>query len=278
MTLLENHQQKWGTFAPRGTNKLLRVLVRLGLGRGKIKKLFQKLWDYGEGEPVDIECLGLRFRCYLGSNNIENRIILSSKIRERQELQLLKTCLKDGGTFIDIGANIGYYSLMAAKFGATQVIAFEPNEVVRSRFEFNSLQNNFSNIIDIIPSALGEKNGQATLMIPTNDLGASSLVPNKILGKAVTVTVQRIDDVLREKNIESVDALKIDVEGFEFEVLSPLLECDVTLLPKLIIIEYVNSDSWREDIIAHLINKSYTILGKNRSNMFLSCLHQNKER
>ena len=121
--------------------------------------LFQKLWNSGRGEPVDIEYLGLQLRCYLGSNNIENRIILSSKIREQQELRLLKTCLNNGGTFIDIGANIGYYSLMAAKFGATQVISFEPNEIVRSRFEFNSRQNNFSNIIDISPLALGEKNG-----------------------------------------------------------------------------------------------------------------------
>ena len=276
MTSLENHKQQWGTFTPRGINKLLRVLVRLGMGRGRIKKLFQKLWDSGDGEPVDIEYLGLQLRCYLGSNNIENRIILSSKIRELQELQLLKTCLDDGGTFIDIGANIGYYSLMAAKFGATQVVAFEPNEVVRARFEFNCRQNNFSNIIDIIPSALGEKNGQATMMIPTNDLGGSSLVPNKVLGKAVSVTVQRLDDVLREKNIEGVDALKIDVEGFEYEVLSPLLECEVTLLPKLIIIEYVNSACWREDVIARLVGRSYIIVGKNRSNMFLKHVHQIK--
>jgi len=115
-------------------------------------------------------------------------------------------------------------------------------------------------------------------MIPTNDLGGSSLVPNKVLGKAVSVTVQRLDDVLREKNIEGVDALKIDVEGFEYEVLSPLLECEVTLLPKLIIIEYVNSACWREDVIVHLINKSYTILGKNRLKTLLTYLHQNKKR
>jgi FkbM family methyltransferase len=165
---------------------------------------------------------------------------------------------------------------MAAKFGATRVIAFEPNEVLRMRFECNSNLNNFQNIIEISPLALGNKNGRATLMIPTNDLGGSSLVPNRDFEKSVSVKVKRLDDVLREIQITSIDALKIDVEGFEYEVLSPLMECDVTLLPKLIIIEYVNCDSWPEDVIDLLVSNSYTILGKNRSNMFLALQDQHK--
>ena len=61
-------------------------------------------------------------------------MFISSRLREGKELSIIQNYIKNGGIFLDIGANIGYYSLMAAKFGAKKVIGIEPNPIVLDRF------------------------------------------------------------------------------------------------------------------------------------------------
>jgi len=118
----------WGAFKPNGINFLIGLFVKLGLSHGKIKKLLQLLCR--KKHPIDIKYQTIKIRCVVGKNNIENKLFLSSKLREREELALLKTYLCKGGVFVDVGANIGYYSLMATTLGASKVLAFEPNETV----------------------------------------------------------------------------------------------------------------------------------------------------
>jgi FkbM family methyltransferase len=262
----------WGAFKPKGINFLICLFVKLGLSHGKIKKILQLLCR--KKHPIDIKYQTIKIRCVLGKNNIENKLLLSSKVREREELALLKTYLRKGGIFIDIGANIGYYSLMATTLGASKVLAFEPNETVRERFEFNIRSNNLENKITCISAALGTIEGSLPLSVDSNDLGAGTLIHNGTSNETTLVKVRRLDNVLKECSVNKIDALKIDVEGYEFEALSPLLTVPSSLFPSLLIIEHAHKDLWKEDIISLLIKKGYSVIGQNRANTFLSFIQK----
>ena len=261
----------WGAFKPNGINFLICLFVKLGLSHGKIKKLLQLLCR--KKHPIDFNYQTIKIRCVVGNNNIENKLLLSSKLREREELALLKTYLCKGGVFVDIGANIGYYSLMATTLGASKVFAFEPNETVRNRFEFNIRSNNLENKITCIPAALGTIEGSLPLSVDSNDLGAGTLIHNGTSDETKLVKVRRLDSVLKEYSVNKIDALKIDVEGYEFEALSPLLTVPSSLFPSLLIIEHAHKDLWKEDIISLLIKKRYSVIGQNRANTFLNFSH-----
>jgi FkbM family methyltransferase len=240
-----------------------------GVSHGTIKKALQKYWNTTKSTLVDINYHGILMRCSIGTNTIEGKIVFSSKLREKNELKLLKPYLENGGVFIDIGANVGYYSLMAAKLGATKILSFEPNKTVRDRLASNRDFNDFQNIIDILPFALGMKKHSATMTVSSDDLGAGTLVPNCVEGESFTVPVERIDDVLAEKNVDQIDALKIDVEGYEYEALFPLLSCPTSLQPRCIIIEHAHSEIWEKDIIKILLENGYSKIGHSRSNTYL---------
>ena len=242
----------------------------IGLSHGNLKKLFRSVWRHKATLPVDITFHGIKMRCQLETNNIENKLVFSSKVREKEELQLLDSFLQDGGVFIDIGANVGYYSLMAAALGASKVLAFEPNETVRKRFDFNVTANNLEQTIHSFPCALGEKDCVLPLAVSNDDLGAGTLISKEVSAEnTIPVAVKRIDAILQQNGVTQIRALKIDVEGYECEALTPLLYGPSSLYPSLLIIEHVHKHLWSTDIVQSFIQRGYTVLGKNRSNTFL---------
>ena len=94
---------------------LVRVAVRLGLGRGRLKQMFAKAWQVTVGTgPVDVVYHGIKLRLFPVGNTIESKILFSSRRREGKELDALATVLSGGGVFLDIGANIGYFTFLFA--------------------------------------------------------------------------------------------------------------------------------------------------------------------
>ncbi|MEM7071415.1 MAG: hypothetical protein AAF403_06605 [Pseudomonadota bacterium] len=89
---------------------------------------------YSNMPVVDIDYHGLKLRLEPAYNTIESKILFSSKMREKTELEWIKSYLTDQGCFVDIGANIGYYSLMVGRLGARKIILVEPNSRLHKRF------------------------------------------------------------------------------------------------------------------------------------------------
>jgi len=137
---------------------------------------------------------------------------------ERQETALVKSFLYPGATFVDVGANVGYFSLLASSLvGATgRVLSFEPSNYVASLLH-ETIQVNSIQSIDLYRYALGRENSTAVLSdgLPTNHT-PTFFAP----GSGSPVQIRVLDEVLDEKKIDRVDLMKIDVEGFELEVLS----------------------------------------------------------
>lgn len=126
--------------------------------------------------------------------------------------------------FVDIGANIGFYSFLAVKqYGYERVLAFEPNPHTYKRLMKNIALNKRADVITALPVGVGGASDEAVLNIRPEHTGASSFI--KVAGASfptVRVPVTTLDEVLRERNINPHDIgfIKIDVEGYEHHVLS----------------------------------------------------------
>ena len=124
-----------------------------------------------------------------------------------------------GMVALDVGADIGYYTLQLSRLvGPTgQVVAFEPIPKARERLEHNIAANGLLNII-VSELALGNQNGTVYLEDPFKK---SRLNLNKTTAghEDIKVSIRRMDALVGEMNLASVDLVKIDVEGAEHEVL-----------------------------------------------------------
>ena len=130
----------------------------------------------------------------------------------------LRQLLPRGATFVDIGANIGWFSLLAASLvGPTgRVIAIEPNPRNVALLRQSAKDNGFDNI-DVVAVALGERPGAAAL---ETDGSNGRLIPvdgppAQAVEASFVVATYPLDTVLHEVGAGRVDAIKIDVEGAE---------------------------------------------------------------
>ena len=136
----------------------------------------------------------------------------------------LASVLQPGATFVDIGANIGLHSLVAAhKVGPTgRVLAVEPQRSVYERLEANITLNNFAQI-HAVNLAVGVTESELPLyqLSESNDgLATLSLAPGEHSSGAETVRVEPLDKLLqREFGEVPIQAIKVDVEGAELDVL-----------------------------------------------------------
>jgi len=163
--------------------------------------------------------------------NIEN-VIYQRGVYEQGTVAVVQSFLKEGDVFIDVGANIGFLSLVAAeKVGKTgEVHAFEP---VPSTLEILTKNKNI-NIYDqlsIYPHALGNETAKRFIYSENENRGGASLV-NHISDEGIEIDIKRLDDLEFSKPIT---VIKIDVEGFEFEVLKGAENIILENKPKLII-------------------------------------------
>lgn len=113
-------------------------------------------------------------------------------------------------TFVDVGANIGYYSLLSVKKGA-RVWAIEPDEDNFAILKKNVKENGLDKKIKLIKAGAGSKNAWAKIERSEVNFGA-----HKLINRKGDVKIIRLDDVIKEK----VDVIKIDVEGMEAKVVA----------------------------------------------------------
>ena len=167
-------------------------------------------------EPVQVKFAGLDFETYLSSIN-EIREIFWWEVYDQGE-----AALKNGDVVVDIGANVGTFSLKAIKMRAKAVIAFEPNQTT-----FNKLLANLDkNISDQHPTApilfncaLLNRRGNAPLFDGPAP-GGNSLLPRRGTPMpSVDVLVDTLDNCLEEAGIKKVDFIKMDVEGVAHYIL-----------------------------------------------------------
>lgn len=141
---------------------------------------------------------------------------------EEGTLKILNNILKEDDFFIDIGANIGLMSLQTAKKlgGGGKVLSFEPLPSTYNILRQNIALNNFTNI-EAINIAIGSKDGIADIYdnIAINR-GSASLIKSNHSESSHKILIKSLDEFLNQHQFSrNVGCIKIDVEGWELEVL-----------------------------------------------------------
>ena len=204
---------------------------------------------------VDGERFGLNWRLYRRGNVSDSRLLLRPDAFEPIEIGTVLDRVEPGFVFIDIGANCGFYSLRVARAlaGAGRVIAIEPHPGVRRRLEFNAGLNSDCDI-RILGCAVGDCKGTAALAEGKRNLGETR-VSNE---GSIAVEMRTLLDIVEDENLERIDAIKVDVEGFEDRVLAPFFHnAPESLLPQTIVAERLWSEFWETDWTTHAATRGY---------------------
>jgi FkbM family methyltransferase len=161
---------------------------------------------------------------------------------EPNEMYLLSRLLQRGQTFVDVGANIGLYSLAAAQLvgGGGRILAFEPSLRECALLQRNVDRNSLSQV-SVDTRALGDAdNSEAILHLADeqhggqNTFGAVVYKNVRVVGDAI-VQMTTLDQAIVESRVDRVDVVKIDVEGAEFSVLLGASELLSKLRPVLML-------------------------------------------
>ncbi len=182
--------------------QIIRTLLRPFTFRGKARLLQSLSPKVGE---QTVEIYGYRIKLDL-RDYIQRSIYLHTF--EPHESSLVQNYLKRGMTFVDVGANVGYYSLMASSIVGPKgrVIAFEPSPYASGRLRETVLENGVTNI-EVVQAGLAERDGQIELYIGKSGRNHTpTMIPNEG-GYPVTVPIQRLDDYLASRQIEHIDLI-----------------------------------------------------------------------
>jgi FkbM family methyltransferase len=162
---------------------------------------------------------------YLNRNDAVLNALLLLGLFEVMETILFKRLLKPGMVFLDVGANIGYYSALASSLVGKEgtVISLEPeiNNFALLQKTLNANQGPDYRLFNI---AAASEDATAQFYVSEENCGDNRLAGNVrpqggLEWRTVTVSCRRIDDLIRENNLPLPDLIKVDVQGFEAEVL-----------------------------------------------------------
>jgi len=271
MTMSVEHTP-FGAYAPsalaRAAIELTRAMPDSWIGRRLAFAVRQCAVTALRGRPIDFEAFGAKMRLFPYDNMCEKRLLFTPQYFDRGERAILVSHIKPGFRFIDIGANVGAYSLFVAALAgnAARILAIEPQPDIFDRLVANMRLNPFGTI-KAVQCAVADKPGEFTLFLDTRNRGESSMKavrsPN---GLAMKVPASTLIQIVAGEKFERIDAVKLDVEGCEDLILEPFFrEASETLWPNLIIMED-GVGRWHTDMEPFLIERGYRQLLRTHVN------------
>jgi FkbM family methyltransferase len=213
-------------------------------------------------------------RLHPRDNGCEKNLLFTPRMYEPEELAELQSDIAKAKaqarrfTFVDIGANVGLFSLFVASRAGqdARILAIEPEPGNLRRLEFN-VRANPGVPITIIPKALSDEAGVVAVELDRRDRGGTRTKKIDRAGAAtatVRVPSQTLLDVLAGEGIDAVDALKIDVEGSEDVILAPFFrDAPPQLWPRLVIVED-SRPSWKVDLMSIMQGCGYELVELTR--------------
>jgi FkbM family methyltransferase len=192
---------------------------------------------------------------------------------EKPVTVLLQMLLKPDSIMLDIGANVGYFTVIAASLAKNgKVYAFEPVTELFEKLKTNIHENNLFNAM-AINAAAGESQRESLIYISDeSNKGMSSLKPpENFSGYSQPVTIVRIDDWIKQTDIDRVDFIKIDVEGYELFALQGMTEMLMNFTPVLIVEINANTLAYfclsPNDVMEFLKNLGYMPFNVNENGL-----------
>ncbi|MCH1543119.1 MAG: FkbM family methyltransferase [Alphaproteobacteria bacterium] len=226
------------------------------------------------GDCVDMELFGAKMRLYQKGNASEKRALFAPQFYDLEDRLALAELAEDGAVFVDIGANIGLYSFSVARafadFKGTRIISVEPHPEIHRRLNFNkSLNPDLP--IQLLQGGIGAKEDEMQLLTGDGNLGQTRILRENETDhpESITVPIVTLMALCENFDLQHIDGMKVDVEGFEEAVLLPFFEnAPDALLPRLIVIED-NRKEWATDILAAAADRGYRLAKKTHMNFLL---------
>jgi FkbM family methyltransferase len=212
---------------------LNQVLIPLLMHSGPLEplalRLFRSLSDRlptMEGLPCPIRLDGLTLWYDTDRPSITVRGLAAGSY-EQPIADLFATTLRPGMAVLDIGAHIGYFSLVASRHvGPTgHIWSFEPDPVNRASLERNVEANEVADLVTVVPYAVASAGGECVLYRVAGDTGSSTVYPRgQSGGERVAVTSTSLDAWAESEGWPAVDLVKVDAEGAEGAVLAGMTQ------------------------------------------------------
>ncbi len=151
----------------------------------------------------------------LAGQNASNLGIINEVFFYRDYLKYFKN--RNPQIIIDIGANVGYFTIFAKTyFPAAKIYSFEPFSKSYEQLKEQIKLNNFSDVFTF-KKAVAQKTGTAELNI-VGDCGENTLVKKSTAKEAIQIETISLEDIFNKEKIASCDFLKVDCEGSEYEI------------------------------------------------------------
>jgi FkbM family methyltransferase len=180
---------------------------------------------YNKKDPVIVkEIQGSKMYLDMRDKGVSQELALMG-VREPLFTQTLQDALREGDCVLGVGANIGYYALMAAHLVGPRgkVYAIEPVPHNIKLLEDSIRLNNYSNI-ETFNLAMGQSDSVSKLYLSDHPNWSSFYRPRRVKGQ-IDIQIASVDSFLKDKRLP--DLIRMDVEGYEYEILigmSDLLE------------------------------------------------------
>lgn len=218
----------------------------LGFGIGRRLERFWKTKMLPKTQYARFEVQGHDMVVKMQRNMIQT--MYYRNIYEPETTAYMKKHIKKGDVVVDVGANIGYFTLiMARAVGPTgKVLAFEPSDELRAILQRNVKVNGYSDRVEIFPHAVSDNIGTATFFLNRGH-GQNSLIPRKGTVEVMKVKTTTLDKVLEAYPTTKI--VKIDVEGAESDVLRGMKKTLNRIRNLAIIFEFLPTHtgfSWME--------------------------------
>ncbi len=197
----------------------------------------------------------------------------------KKEINFIKQNMKFDSTFVDVGSNIGFYTMNIAaifpKINFFKILSIEANPLMieRQRENIELLNKDKIEVKDKIileNYALSDIQGNLELDLEYG-YGSASISENKTK-KSITVKSSTLMDVLTKNKIDSIACLKIDIEGHEDRALVPFFNtAQRSLYPLNIVMEFTSQQEWKvkPNLIEFLHQIGYETQFKTRGNICL---------
>lgn len=254
--------------------KLFKGLFKISFFRKRFFGFHQKLFapkNLFSGIEMNHNYFGLSISLKL-DDWIQEKLYFLGEY-EGAEMKAISNHLPKDGVFLDLGGNIGLFSLYAStKIGTNgKIIAFEPFSKNYQAFKAN-IERNKIETIQLEKLAVGEENGKLVLHYDNSEKNLG-MVSSKPLENGIQekVPMINIDSYIRQNPLSKIDLIKIDLEGHEFPALKGMHDTLVKYKPAILIEILENQDESPNQFLLDLGYQRFFIsdkgkLSKSRTN------------
>ena len=210
--------------------------------------VIRKAWNFYTRKKrplVPTSCFG--FKMILNPmDRGEEQLLLGCQLYNYREMGFMKEFLREGDAFLDLGAHIGMFTLVASRaVGQTgKVVSLEPNPQSYHRLCQHLEMNSIKNVIALNVAA-SDKEEICTMGLTQEDqAGTNSLLFNELRPQespSTSIESYPLADILRQCDISVIRGAKIDIEGYEYRVLKEFFSHTTKeFYPEFVIVEYIS--------------------------------------